>query len=224
MKILSKIKAYFNMLEFLITVFFVIIFMYIFNKKHRKVRQIWAKSQKYLMGYKIKQIGEIDENANLIIVNHQSLVDIIVLEDIHPKNLCWVAKEEITKLPLYGHIMRAPKMISVQRESAKSLVKLIKDVKDRISKNRVVAIFPEGTRGRGQKLLKFKPGAKFIADKLNLKVQPIVVVGSREIFNSKEMLAKSGEIKVIFLPLVKLEDSWYEKMQEKMQEVLTHEL
>jgi len=53
-------------------------------------------------------------------------------------------------------------MIIIDREDKKSLVKLIKDAKDRLSKGRVIAIFPEGTRGNGKKLLKFKAGAQSI--------------------------------------------------------------
>ncbi len=223
---LSKIKAILIMFEFIVTVMVVIVLMYIFGKNNRTVRRSWAKMQKYLMGYKIIKNGNIDEEANLIVINHQSLVDIIVLEDLHPKNLSWVTKDEINKLPIFGHIVKAPKMIAVKREDKRSMLKLFKDVKDRVSDNRVVAIFPEGTRGKGDKLLKFKNGTKFLAEKLNLKVQPIVISGSRKVFDSQNMTASCGNIHVKFLPSFypKKDTTWFEDMQKNMQKELDFEL
>lgn len=87
-------------------------------------------------------------------MNHQSLVDIVALETIYPKNLCWIAKKEIEDIPLFGHIIPAPRMISIDRSDKRSIIKMIKEGKERISEGRVLAMFPEGTRGYGDKLLK----------------------------------------------------------------------
>ncbi len=63
-------------------------------------------------------------------------------------------------------------MIRVDRESRSGLIRLLKDAKETIEKGeRAVAIFPEGTRAKEQKLLSFKSGAKLLAEKLNLRVQ-----------------------------------------------------
>ena len=97
------------------------------------------------------------------------MLDIVVLEEVYPKNLCWIAKKEIADLPVIGQIFHIPQMISVERENKRSLIKLVKDAQDRVEKGRVLAIFPEGTRSHSKELLPFKGGAKIIADKLNLK-------------------------------------------------------
>lgn len=224
--IFSKIRAFWAIFEFCISVLIVIILMYIFNKHNRKIRQIWAKSQSFLLGYKIKYDGEISQNAKLLVLNHQSIVDIIALEDIHPANLCWIGKKEITNTPIFGHIMKAPPMISVDREDKRSLLKLLKDVKLRVSENRVVPIFPEGTRGDGKKLLKFKSGAKLLAQKLELIVQPAVIIGSIDAFNSKKLTSKKTTILVKFLPEInpKDDENWYENLEKNMQKVLDDEL
>lgn len=214
------------MIQFVITVLIVIVLMYIFRKKNRFIRQNWAKLQRFLVGYDIQTKGKADLEAKLLIINHQSLLDIVALEDLHPKNLCWVAKKEIEKIPLFGHIIHAPHMISVEREDKSSLLKLLKNAKDRVKKGRVIAIFPEGTRGDGKKLLEFKIGAKFLAQKLNLKVQPVVVSGSKAVLDSQTMQAHSGKITVHFLPSFNPNEnkSWYQDMHTDMQRVLSHEL
>jgi 1-acyl-sn-glycerol-3-phosphate acyltransferase len=180
--------------------------------------------QKYLIGFKIDVRGEPDMNAKLIIMNHQSLLDIVVLEAIHPSNLAWISKKEIFDMPFFGQTVRLSKMIRVDREDKRAIVKLLKESKDRIDNGRPVAIFPEGTRGRGEKLLKFQIGAKILAEKLNLTVQPIVIANARAILDSQNFKVKSGTAIVSYLPPInpKDDENWYENMYENMQKELTN--
>ncbi|DAB35328.1 MAG TPA: 1-acyl-sn-glycerol-3-phosphate acyltransferase [Sulfurospirillum sp. UBA12182] len=223
---LSRIKAVFILIEFVITVLIIIVLMYIFRDKTYAIRQRWAKMQSFLMGFNVIQKGEIDKDAQLLLLNHQSLVDIVVLEMIYGKDLCWIAKEEIAKIPLFGHIINAPKMIAIDRKDKRSIIKIIKESKDRLSKGRVIAMFPEGTRGDGAKLLKFQSGGKILAEKLNLKVQPVILTNTRTILDSQKFRAKSGNVSVTFLDTITPSDDeqWYEKMKDKMEECLKHEL
>ncbi|OPA78064.1 acyl-phosphate glycerol 3-phosphate acyltransferase [Campylobacter pinnipediorum subsp. pinnipediorum] len=217
--ILSKIKAIYYFVEFIISVVLVVFFMWIFKNNMHKVRRIWAKTQRILGFYKVEIIGKA-KDANMIIVNHKSMLDIVVLEDVYPKNLCWIAKKEIGKLPIIGKIMTLPKMIPVDRESPRAIINLLKEVKDRLKDDRVIAIFPEGTRAKGNKLLKFQSGAKVLAEKLNLKVQPVVVVGS-DILDVNNFTFKNGTIKVVYMDFVDTtKPDWYEDTRHKMQEIL----
>ena len=222
---LSKIKAIYVLIQFVITVLMTIVLMYIFRNKTFAIRKAWANMQKYLIGFKIKQKGEPDLRAKLILLNHQSLLDITALEAIYPKDLCWVAKKEIRDIPLFGHILEAPKMIVIDRNDRRSLVKLLKEAKKRIEEGRVIAIFPEGTRSKGDKILKFQNGAKFVAEKLDLLVQPVVVTNSRYVLDSQNLLARSGTITVRFLDLVdpKEDENWYENVREEMIKAFNEE-
>jgi len=116
----------------------------------------------------------------------------------------------------------APKMITIDREDKRSLVKLLKEAKDRLTNGRVIAMFPEGTRAKTDKLLKFKPGAKLIAEKLNLSVQPIILTNTRNILDSQNFTVNRGAVKVIFMDTInpKENDNWYEDLRENMQKTL----
>jgi len=222
---LNRLKAIYVVVEFVITVAVIILLMKVFNKNNKYFRNKWAKLQKYLIGYSIKEVGTPDPEAKLLLLNHQSLMDIVVLEDVYPADIAWVAKKEIADIPFFGQILSVPHMITIDRESKASLVKLFKDAKDRLNKGRVVAIFPEGTRGRGDKILKFKAGSKLLAEKLGLKIQPIVIVGSRKVLDSQNLTCQSGEIKIIYLPSIDPKDDkdWYEKLYQDMKETLAKE-
>ena len=215
---MAKIRAFFYFIYCVITIVLVVLAMKIDNKNHRKYRRIWAKFQRYFIRYKVKQIGEFDESADLIVINHRSMLDIIILEEVHPRNLAWVAKKEIGKIKILGGIISLPRMIALDRSNPRSIVSLIKDAKDRLANNRVIAIFPEGTRGRGEKMLKFQEGAKILATKLNLRIQPIVLKDTLNSFDVKNFIIKKSEISMKILPSFKPKgDHWYENLQNEMQ-------
>ncbi|WP_086304453.1 lysophospholipid acyltransferase family protein [Campylobacter devanensis] len=225
MKVLNKIKNWLYAIEITISVIIVVLIFFIAPSSNLWIRRKWTKMQRWLIGYKIDVIGSPDPLANMIIANHQSMLDIMALEEIHPANICWIAKKEIEDLPFFGNIIRVPKMISVDRKDPRSLPKIIKLAKERISEGRVIAIFPEGTRSNGDKILKFKSGANIIANKLNLVVQPVLIIGSRKIIDSKTISVNSGSFKVIYMDIVDTSDeNWLENTRAKMQTLLAQNL
>jgi 1-acyl-sn-glycerol-3-phosphate acyltransferase len=200
---------------------FFIPFLYLFGAKNKLPRQLMCRVIIFCLGIKIKLEGSFDPEAKLLIINHQSMLDIISIEAVHELDLCWVSKKEITDYFYYGHINKAPKMISVDREDKVGLVKLLADVKDRVSQGRPIAIFPEGTRGKKSELLPFKPGAKMIGEKLSLKVQPIVVVDSARFLSSKRGAA-CGLLEIVALPSFVPQKGveWFDQCRIDIQEEL----
>jgi len=171
--------------------------------------------------------GEEDPATQMFLINHQSDLDIGVMETITSKDLAWVAKKALFDVPFFGLAMSLPEDIEIERESKTSLVKLLKAAKDRLKKGRTIAIFPEGTRSRGGKMLPFKMGAKVIADKYQLRVQPVVLVETASCYDIKRFYYKPKTIKVVFLDsfIASKEDKeWLNNTRKKMQEVYDREL
>ena len=225
---LAKLRGFITLIQFSFTVAIVIILMYLLPINQAVwVRKTWAKMQIKLLGITLEIHGEIDPNTQMIAMNHQSILDIVVMESIDcDRNTAWVAKKEIAELFFYGHILKAPKMIIVDRENKAGLIKLLKDVKDRLAHNRPIAIFPEGTRSDGKRLLKFKTGAKIVAQKCDLKVQPVLMFNTRDVLDSKTLKATPGIVKVMFLdPLDPKENpDWFSDMEKSMNEVFYKEI
>lgn len=218
---MSKIRGILTLIQFTITVSITIICMYIFRKHHHKVRKILTALQVKLLGIKLEIVGTPDTTADMIILNHQSLLDIVVMEHIHSRNLAWVGKKEITDLFFFGHIMKAPQMITINREDKTGVVTLLTEGKDRLDKGRPIAMFPEGTRSDGTYIRKFKPGARILADKYKLKVQPVVMFNTRKVLDSKTLHATPGVVKVVFLESMQAAKGtdWFDVAEEKMREV-----
>uniref|UniRef100_UPI00404736FC lysophospholipid acyltransferase family protein n=1 Tax=Aliarcobacter sp. TaxID=2321116 RepID=UPI00404736FC len=222
---MARIRGIILFIQFSITVAITVVLMYTFRNHTHKVIKAWMTFQMYVLGIKLETEGTLDESCDLVLMNHQSLLDIIVIEYIHSRDLAWVAKKEIADLFFFGHIIKAPRMISVDRENKAGIIHLLKEVKDRLDKKRPIALFPEGTRGDGKSMRSFKPGAKMIANKYNLKVQPIILFNTRNIVDSKKLRATPGIVKVVFLEPVQAnkDTNWFEETEEKMKEVFNKE-
>ncbi|MDD3054415.1 MAG: lysophospholipid acyltransferase family protein [Aliarcobacter sp.] len=222
---MPRIRGIILFIQFSITVAITVVLMYIFKNHTHKVIKAWMIFQMYVLGIKLETQGNLDESCDMILMNHQSLLDIIVMEYIHSRDLAWVAKKEITDLFFFGHIIKAPRMISIDRENKAGIMHLFKEARDRLDKGRPIAMFPEGTRSNGKTMLSFRPGAKMLANRFNLRVQPIVLFNTRNIVDSKKLLATPGIVKVIYLEPVQADKNtdWFEKVEEKMNEVFNKE-
>ena len=177
--------------------------------------------------FRIEVEGKEDPDAQIFLINHQSDLDIVIMETITPRDIAWVAKKELFKIPFFGLALKLPQDIAVERESKTSLIKLLRDAKAVIKTNRVIAMFPEGTRSTKGVMLPFKSGAKIVADSNKLRVQPIVLMQSAKYYNIKEFHYKPGRIKAIYLESFiadKSDENWLSDLRIKMQKVYDDEL
>jgi len=181
----------------------------------------------FMMGAKLSQEGTMDPEADMIVMNHQGIIDIVAMEALQNNHLRWVAKKELFDALWFGNLLRHGEMISLDRSSKAGLLKLLKDVKaSKEILHRPVAIFPEGTRAKDQALLPFKQGTKMIANKLGLKVQPVVITGSKWVLNEHERTGHSGTVRYKYLPTIevsKADEDWFEKLSDNMQKAIDDE-
>ena len=225
MKILAHINWFLATLIIFIAITFSIILFPILPRPYP--RKITAWFVRLMTFFSVTKIGEEDPEAQMFLVNHQSDLDIGVIETITAKDITWVAKKALFDVPFFGLAMSLPEDIEVERESKNSLIKLLRAAKERLKKKRVLTIFPEGTRSQTGKMLPFKSGAKVIADKYQLKVQPIVLIETAKCYNIKNFYYMPKNIKVIFLDSFvadKNNPNWLKELRTKMQEVYDKEI
>jgi 1-acyl-sn-glycerol-3-phosphate acyltransferase len=225
MKILAHINWLFATIIIFTALTFSIIMYPILPRPYARKIASWFIRLTTFFSTSIK--GKEDPEVQMFLINHQSDLDIGVMETITKKDLAWVAKKSLFEVPFFGLAMRLPEDIEVERESKTSLVKLLRAAKDRLSKNRVITMFPEGTRSRTGRMLPFKSGAKVIADKYQLKVQPVVLVETAKCYDIKKFHYMPRNIKVVFLDSFiadKNDKDWLNRLRDKMQEVYDDEL
>jgi 1-acyl-sn-glycerol-3-phosphate acyltransferase len=113
----------------------------------------------------------------VVVANHQSLLDIVLLSRV-PREMKWVGKEELFKIPWIGLMLRLTGDIAVKRGDSESGGEAVAKAKAYLKRGMSVMIFPEGTRSRDARLLPFKKGAFRLAIDAGVAVLPVVISGT----------------------------------------------
>lgn len=159
--------------------------------------------------------GVIDDDTDILIVNHQSMTDIFVLEEVIGNDVRFVGRTGIMDKWPVSRIVDLVGHITVDQQDRRAIIKLLKDV--RACQGKKVIIFPEGTRSQSGEIEPFEGGTKLVVEKLKLKAQPVVIKNILSIYNESEKTAKNGVIEIDALPAVTIEAGWYEKVQQDMK-------
>lgn len=197
----------------------VIVMMYFFRQKIPLIRRNWAHSMIKIIRGDIESTGQLDADAELILLNHNSMLDILLLDYLHPKDIAWVANIKLANAPVFGWIFKFPNLILIDPKKRSSLKILLKRSKQELASKRPIGIFPEGTRGDTNQIADFQIGGKILAEKHKLKVQPIILTGTRERLDTKKLNSTPGKIKVTYLDTVDTsQKDWFEKTEKSMKE------
>lgn len=135
-------------------------------------------------GWKVYAQGlkKIDKRKTYVVIsNHQSAFDIVLLYRLH-YHFKWVAKRELAKVPVIGWNLLLNDSILIDRASAISTKKMISKGLKHLKAGNSVLIFPEGTRSKDGQVKRFKEGAFLLAQQAKVPILPVVIEGSKDIF------------------------------------------
>ena len=149
-------------------------------KQLSKDRQAYSNEVLDFLNIEVEMIGSIPSRDKILYaINHRSLLDIIVMENIfskHEKNGAWVAKQQLFDA-FYGNFFKYSGCLSVDLEHGKGLLKFFKEMKKILSKvdDMNIYIFPEGERYKGKGIADFQNGAEKIAKANGLDIVPVYI-------------------------------------------------
>ncbi len=110
----------------------------------------------------------------LIASNHQSAFDTVVWMALL-NQVAYVMKQDLQRIPLYGQICVATRMIIVDRGAGANAIRtLLAGAARVIAERRMIVIFPEGTRAPPGTVGVLHPGVAGIASHTGLPVIPVV--------------------------------------------------
>lgn len=154
------------------------------------------------MPIRIRDRGELPAGPCIVVANHASYLDGVVLKAALPARFRFVIKKEVSRLPLVGLMLRRIGSEFVDRfnrhAGAVDARRLIKAAEA----GQALAFFPEGTFLAQPGLGKFHTGAFAIAARARLPVVPIVIRGTRQVLPSSRLLPRPGRIEIQVLPVV----------------------
>lgn len=176
----------------------------IFDRKgrfHGMVMRHWARTFLLFSGIKLDVEGLDnlkDATPALIIMNHESALDIPVAIAALPIDLRFIFKVELARIPIFGWALWMGNHIAINRSKPKRAIKKINEKSSQIVQYGYnIIISPEGTRSEDGKIQRFKKGGFKIAEKLDLPIISVTMIGNRFCNPKKSMTVFPGKLKVV---------------------------
>ena len=193
---------------FLVVVFSPLVFFLVYFDKIRffnRLKRIGANLILFLMGFVIKTEGleNIDYSKQYMIIgNHTSVLDILLMIKIFKSPFVFVGKEELSKFPVFGYFYKKTN-ITVDRSSPKSKKEVYDQVENFTKQGLSIVIYPEGTIPDEKVVLApFKNGAFRMAIEHQLPILPIVFPDNKKRFPYRWTGGSPGLIHVKILPSI----------------------
>ena len=150
-------KAFKIILHILLVVPLCLLILISTKNQQERIIRFWCKRLLAIFEINVEVKGLETYLANqkkyLMVANHISWMDIIVIQSIKP--CIFVAKSDVASWPLFGWVAQMTGTIFIKRDKVSDIKKALKKMKRRLIK-RSVCIFPEGTSSNGRYLLPFK--------------------------------------------------------------------
>jgi 1-acyl-sn-glycerol-3-phosphate acyltransferase len=184
----------------------------------------WAKSVAFITPISVTVDGGANAQRGrsyVVVSNHQSLYDILVVYGWLALDLKWVMKEELRKMPGIGFGCKAAGHIFVDRKNPKRARLAIQEAIARLGDGIGILFFAEGTRSMDGRLLPFKTGAFRTAIEQQLPVLPVTVLGTKEVLPNKTLSLFPGRTRMVVHPCIETKDMNTKQISELMESTRT---
>jgi 1-acyl-sn-glycerol-3-phosphate acyltransferase len=204
------------------TCFFValgVLVVFLFNDRvaHRTTGVWWARFASYITPIRVKVIGRehVEKNRSyMVIANHQSQYDILVLYGWLGIEIKWVMKIELRKVPVFGYAGEMGGNIYVDRSSHEAMKSTLEGARSKIVRGTSIIMLPEGTRSRTGELGEFKNGAFVIARELGLPILPVTITGTRRIMPPGGWNMFPGTATITIHPAIEIDGYGEDRLNE----------
>jgi 1-acyl-sn-glycerol-3-phosphate acyltransferase len=233
-EIAGRIFALWSGLVFIITlipVAIIVFFLQNLDERKRisifiKISRIWISIYFFLSGCSLKQVGlhNFKKGENYIIIsNHNSFMDILVISPFVPGANKTIAKKELAKIPVFGFVYTGGSVL-VDRKDKNSRINSFKQMREVLEKGMHMCIYPEGTRNRTNNPLKeFHNGAFKLAIETEKPIMPVVIFNTKNcIPANKTFFFWPAKMEVHYLPAVPVTSTDnYQELNKKLHDIMS---
>jgi 1-acyl-sn-glycerol-3-phosphate acyltransferase len=150
-----------------------------------------------LTGIKVEMTGSWPQEKDVIIVaNHASYIDALILAAVLPGEPAFIAKKELERQVFAGTFLKQLGALFVDRADPEGGVEDANKALEAARAGRMLVFLPEGTFTRAPGLLPFRLGAFVIAARESLKVLPVTLRGTRSVLRSGHWFPRRGTVAI----------------------------
>ena len=152
---------------------------------YRQVPEFTQRFISYLLShclYRVSVTGRQhipEQGAALIVANHVSYVDALILMGTSTRPVRFVMDKSISELPVLKHVFRHAGVIPIcsPRKCAETYKRAFEQIEQAFSNDEVVCLFPEGRLTSNGELGEFRPGVEKILKRKPVPVIPMALKG-----------------------------------------------
>ncbi len=183
--------------------------------------RVWSRVILFLAGCRINIEG-VENLQNLgtsvLIANHASYLDAIVLIAALPLEFRFVVKQHLTSYPILGRVIRKAQHLTIKKTDFSQRMAGADEVVDALQDGMSLFLFPEGTFVGTPGLLPFRLGAFRAAVEAQKPIIPIAIRGTRHIINAGTWFLRPGKaILIVGTPIKPNEKTWSEMIRLRDQ-------
>lgn len=168
------------------------------------IHRSWARSVIAAAGVEVRAHGlehVRPDDAQILVANHQSMFDIWALMAVIPASLRFVAKHELSRIPVFAAACRAAGHVFIDRGDAARARMAIRRAGERMHREGLsLVLFPEGTRSRDGTLGRFRRGSFALAIEMGVPLVPVAIEGGGRVFPRGLRRVRPGTIELRCAP------------------------
>lgn len=168
--------------------------LYAYKKVQAMCMHILKKSK---TSVEVTGLENIPDETCVIVSNHQAIFDAFVIIAYLNRLTGFIAKKEISKIPIVGSWLSEINTVYMDRGSIKEGVKAINEGVEKIQQGYSMIIFPEGTRSLKSETGEFKKGSLKLAMKANVPILPVTVDGAYRVLEVGNKV-RGNKVKIHF--------------------------
>jgi 1-acyl-sn-glycerol-3-phosphate acyltransferase len=158
------------------------------------IARIWTT---LMFGLKVYGVHHVpSEGGVLIISNHQSYLDPVLLGVRLRRPLSYLAKSELFVNRFFAAFIRSLGAFPVKQGTGD--VRAMKETIARLQEGHALNIFPEGSRTEDGRLLPIEKGVALVIRKANVPVVPVIIDGSYEAWPKGRKIFRASPIRLLY--------------------------
>lgn len=155
----------------------------------------------------------------VFVANHQSNLDPALMFAYLKRNLGWIAKKELFRIPIMGQGLPLGNVIPIDRSNREAAIESTRRGAEIVQRGRSVAAYPEGTRSVDGKIKEFKKGVFFMAIEAGVPIVPVVINDTRLVMRKGTDYCLPHNVYVELLPPISTTGSTAENIEELIAKV-----
>jgi 1-acyl-sn-glycerol-3-phosphate acyltransferase len=176
------------------------------------------------LGVSIEGLDRLPADSCVLVANHGSYLDGLILQAMLPPRFAFVIKREAQRWPLVGWLLRSIGSEFLSRHNGGSRHSDARRLMRRAAEGRSLVFFPEGTFTSQTGVRKFHAGAFVTAMRANCRVVPSVIHGARQALPNDRLVPLGGDIRVEILPPIASQGCSLDQLRDRARRRILEKL